>query len=298
MIDLCDYIYIKSKDGGSAKELWSTHSVACWHFWMGGPAGQLPQGVNNQGACRIECESGEIGTGITAGTGTVALVNTAGKITALSGTEVANLSGAALTSLNGSNISSGTVAAARLALTGQAASNISSGTVATARLGSGTASSSTFLRGDQSWAALALGLPILQIVTASTTTLLQSASGTYVDTHLTADITPAATANKILVFISQDAIACHVNPGTYSGAGMDMQVLRDATVLGNPVLDGRNMHQESHGPVTFIGYDSPSSTGTLTYKTQVKCTSTATNNRVHCQRDSTQSTIILIEIDN
>ncbi len=64
-------------------------------------------------------------------------------------------SGASLTALNGSNISSGTVAAARI--DNLAASKITSGTVATARLGSGTASSSTFLRGDGSWAATGAG---------------------------------------------------------------------------------------------------------------------------------------------
>ena len=37
--------------------------------------------------------------------------------------------------------------------TGIAASAITTGTMATARLGSGTASSSTFLRGDQTYAA-------------------------------------------------------------------------------------------------------------------------------------------------
>lgn len=37
------------------------------------------------------------------------------------------------------------------------ASDIASGTVATARLGSGTANSSTFLRGDQTWATPAGG---------------------------------------------------------------------------------------------------------------------------------------------
>jgi len=42
-------------------------------------------------------------------------------------------------------------------ISGLPASAISSGTVATARLGSGTASSSTFLRGDQTYSAIATG---------------------------------------------------------------------------------------------------------------------------------------------
>ena len=94
----------------------------------------------------------DVGGGLNIGTGDVSLIGTDGKINGpLSSTIIDDLSGANLTTL--------------------AAGNISSGTVATARLGSGTASSDTFLRGDSSWAAAAAD-PALGVVegrlTAST----------------------------------------------------------------------------------------------------------------------------------
>jgi hypothetical protein len=50
------------------------------------------------------------------------------------------------------DVTVGTVSGGGSGLTGLNASSLASGTVATARLGSGTANSSTFLRGDQTWA--------------------------------------------------------------------------------------------------------------------------------------------------
>jgi len=106
-----------------------------------------------------------LGGGITAGTGDVALVGTDGRINGpLSSTIIDDLSGANLTSL--------------------AAGNISSGTVGTARLGSGTASSSTFLRGDSSWVAVASKTPHVNEGRLTLT------SGTAVTT---ADVTGAGT---------------------------------------------------------------------------------------------------------
>ena len=83
-------------------------------------------------------------------------VNIAGVVTATTfkgdGSQLTGLTAGQIPNLSGAKITSGTVAAARI--DNLAASKITSGTVATARLGSGTANNSSFLRGDQTWAAV------------------------------------------------------------------------------------------------------------------------------------------------
>jgi hypothetical protein len=85
-------------------------------------------------------------------------------------------------------------------LTSLSAANLT-GTVATARLGSGTANSTTFLRGDQTYAA-AGGGKVLQVVLGQTTSAVNVGS-TEVDTNLTATIVTSAANSKILVSVAQ-----------------------------------------------------------------------------------------------
>jgi hypothetical protein len=134
------------------------------------------------------------------GASTIVLRGSSGEFSAGTITGTFSGDGSAVSAINGSNVSTGTIANARttaatsngastivardangsfsgnvitgttgtftsvsgngVALTAINASNISSGTVATARLGTGTANSSTFLRGDQTYATVTSGITL------------------------------------------------------------------------------------------------------------------------------------------
>jgi hypothetical protein len=139
--------------------------------------------------------------------------------------------------------------------------------------------------------AAAAGGKVLQIVTAATSTEATSTSGTYADTNLTADITPANTANKILVLVSQSISS------TGGRAGGALRILRGTTEIEeyNQISNAENQMGQH-----FIQHlDSPSSTSSTTYHTEFKRIDQSAN--VVAQRNDASgnatSTITLIELD-
>jgi hypothetical protein len=98
-------------------------------------------------------------------------LNTSGQLDATDG-----LTGAVPVANGGTG--STTAAGARANLGTNDAANITTGTISTARLGSGTANSTTFLRGDNTWAT-AGGTPTTDQVLSATAGLTAGAIGSY-----------------------------------------------------------------------------------------------------------------------
>ena len=105
---------------------------------------------------------------------------------------------------------------------------------------------------------------VLQVVQQVLATQTDSTSTTMIDTGLSASITPSSTSSKILVTVN------HRTFKNSAAQGMDMQLLRDSTNLGEIVrghmYDGTT--GEINSALTFCYLDSPSTTSSVTYKTQ------------------------------
>ena len=167
------------------------------------------------------------------------------------------------------------------------ASAITAGTMATARLGSGTADGTTFLRGDQTYAAPGGG-KILQVVQDIHTSVVSNNTNTFTDSGISQAITCSATSSKVLVMVTQSY--AKGNSTSYVA-----QLMRGSTVID--VLDGIGYTGSAlvqYGYYAFTYLDSPSSTSALTYKTQFK----SGDNVAYAQSqvNGNPSTITLMEI--
>ena len=155
------------------------------------------------------------------------------------------------------SIPSGVTLANAGTVTGIPASAINSGTIATARLGSGTADATTFLRGDQTYAAAAGG-KVLQVVTDVLSTETGTTSTSYVEVSgFAATITPSSTSSKILILCAASAYVNVAN--NYLGT-----IYRGSTDLGT---FGR-LFSTAGGLGSILNFnflDSPSTTNATTY---------------------------------
>ena len=151
----------------------------------------------------------------------------------------------------------------------------------------------TQLTGTIAASALPAG-SVLQVVSSNYSTQVTNATNTYVDTGLTASITPRSTSSKILVIVSQN--------GMYKTAGnsqnsASVKLVRNTTDISVfAIYTGfTNSATPLTGGSSSTNYlDSPATTSATTYKTQIA--SSFNTSAVSCQQDGQTSTITLMEI--
>ena len=138
------------------------------------------------------------------------------------------------------------------------------------------------------WASVAGG-KVLQVVTGTTTTQVDTASTTLVDTGLSAAITPSATSSKVLCLISQSVS----HQGRSEGR---LVLLRTTTNIYDTIQIGDADDQRTLHFGVFL--DSPSTTSATTYKTQMSRYDQS--GTINIQKNSSgsagKSTIVLVEI--
>jgi hypothetical protein len=135
---------------------------------------------------------------------------------------------------------------------------------------------------------------VLQVVNATYGTLVSSTTNSYVDTGLTATITPTSASSKILVLVSQNG----VSKTSVFAADIGLILLRGATTITGISLSwGYGLSSRIDDNTLSTCYlDSPATTSATTYKTQFKNSDAA--GTVYLQYNGTNavSTITLMEI--
>jgi hypothetical protein len=131
---------------------------------------------------------------------------------------------------------------------------------------------------------------VAQVVTGTTSTEVSSTSATYVDTNLTATITPRYASSKILIIVDQFV---RLLPGGGTPGTGSLQILRNATTVwtpGQPYALTSNVDNRLVFSMNYL--DSPATTSATTYKTQFA----RYDGTIYVNPNSCKSQITLMEI--
>ena len=136
---------------------------------------------------------------------------------------------------------------------------------------------------------------IIQIVSASQTSTFATSSTSFVDvTNATLNITPTSSSSKIYVTMQGGRFGMYSNAGYYS----EVQVLRDSTVIAStqPSNRGSNNNGNANGCAALSKLDSPNTTSQITYKVQVKSSSSSGSVNVVGTQSGAILTITAMEV--
>jgi hypothetical protein len=133
---------------------------------------------------------------------------------------------------------------------------------------------------------------IVQIIAATYNTQVSTTSGSFIDTGLTATITPTSASNKILIIVHLTGILKDTN-NTHIFA----QLVRNSTGIGTfEGIAGYNNANTTSSPggSGIVLLDVPATTSATTYKVQFK--SNNSNANVYVQGNGCVSSICLMEV--
>ena len=169
-----------------------------------------------------------------------------------------------------------------------------SGAVTGARLAKGSSGNVLTMAdgNDIGWAAASGGGKILQVVYGVDTSSTSSTDNTFIDTGLTASITPADDDNKILVLVSHNGCGKVTN-----NTRLHTKLLRDSTSIA---VESSQAYTADTGTIytgssSWSVLDDPQTDSEIVYKTQFM--SQADAGTVYVGLNSSTSTIVLLEVD-
>lgn len=144
------------------------------------------------------------------------------------------------------------------------------------------------------WAAAAGGGKVLQVVAGTTNTQVSNSTTTYADTGLSVSITPSATSSKVLILVTQNGL--QKGSGSSNNA-IFLKLLRNSTDIAQIFdtglyTDTALLLTGFSGSLAYL--DSPSTTSSITYKTQFSNRVAAAE--VRTQANTTLSSIVALEI--